>query len=127
MIDSVVDLVEEHVDLGGSQFSELILERWYFARISQRNGTCFFHLASRPDLSRIGFGVGWVGWKIFACLATSLSGCRATSEPNSLFHSCFNEIFAGGRGDMYTFSKKTSPVFSQQLLEYNKLEVSFQG
>ena len=23
MIDSVVDLVEEHVDLGGSQFSEL--------------------------------------------------------------------------------------------------------
>ena len=37
MIDSVVDLVEEHVDLGGSQFSESILERWYFARISQRN------------------------------------------------------------------------------------------
>ena len=37
MIDSVVDLFEEHVDLGGSQFSESILERWYFARISQRN------------------------------------------------------------------------------------------
>ena len=34
MIDSVVDLVEEHVDLGGSQFSELILERWYFALVS---------------------------------------------------------------------------------------------
>ena len=30
-------LVEEHVDLGGSQFSESILERWYFARVSQRN------------------------------------------------------------------------------------------
>ena len=27
MIDFVVDLVEEHVDLGGSQFSESILER----------------------------------------------------------------------------------------------------
>ena len=27
MIDSVVDLFEEHVDLGGSQFSESILER----------------------------------------------------------------------------------------------------
>ena len=27
MIDSVVDLVEEHVDLDGSQFSESILER----------------------------------------------------------------------------------------------------
>ena len=37
MVDSVVDLVEERVDLGGSQFSESILERWYFARASQRN------------------------------------------------------------------------------------------
>ena len=35
MIDSVIGLVEEHVDLGGSQFSESILERWYFARVSQ--------------------------------------------------------------------------------------------
>ena len=65
-------------------------------------------LSSRPDLSRIGVGVGSVGWKMFACPATSAagcratshSGCRATSEPNSLFHSCFNEIFGGGRGDM---------------------------
>ena len=37
MIDFVVDLVEEHVDLGGSQFSESILERWYFVRILQWN------------------------------------------------------------------------------------------
>ena len=37
MIDSVVDLVEEHVDLDGSQFSESIVERWYFARVSQQN------------------------------------------------------------------------------------------
>ena len=37
MIDSVVDPVEEHVDLGGSQFSESIVERWYFACVSQRN------------------------------------------------------------------------------------------
>ena len=37
MIDFVVSLVEEHVDLGGSQFSESIFERWYFARDSQRN------------------------------------------------------------------------------------------
>ena len=37
MVDSVVDLVEEHVDLGGSRFSESILERWYFARVSQWN------------------------------------------------------------------------------------------
>ena len=29
MIDSVVNLFEEHVELGGSQFSESILERWY--------------------------------------------------------------------------------------------------
>ena len=37
MIDSLVGLVEEHVDLGGCQFSESILERWYFARVSQWN------------------------------------------------------------------------------------------
>ena len=37
MIDFVVDIVEEHVDLDGSQFSESILERWYSARASQRN------------------------------------------------------------------------------------------
>ena len=37
MIDSVIDLVEEHVDLGGSQFSESTVERWFFARVSQRN------------------------------------------------------------------------------------------
>ena len=37
MIDSVVDLVEEHVDLDGSQFSEPIVERWYFARVSHQN------------------------------------------------------------------------------------------
>ena len=37
MIDSVVDLVEERVDLGGSQFSESILERWCSAHASQQN------------------------------------------------------------------------------------------
>ena len=31
MSDSVVDLVEEHVDLDGPKFSESIVERWYFA------------------------------------------------------------------------------------------------
>ena len=37
MIDSVVDLVEEHVDLGGFRFSESILERWHCAHVSQWN------------------------------------------------------------------------------------------
>ena len=31
MIDSVVDLVQERVDLGGSRFSESILERLHSA------------------------------------------------------------------------------------------------
>ena len=35
MFDFVVDLVEERVDLGGSQISESILERGYFARNSE--------------------------------------------------------------------------------------------
>ena len=76
--------------------------------------------SGRTDLSRIGFGVGWAGWKNFACRATSPSGCRATSsshcratfEPNSLVHSCFSEVFGGSRGDMHSFSFQTSPVFS---------------
>ena len=37
MLDFVVNLVEERVDLGGSQFSESILERWYSAHASQQN------------------------------------------------------------------------------------------
>ena len=37
MLDFVVDLVEERIDLGGSQFSESILERWYSAHASQQN------------------------------------------------------------------------------------------
>ena len=37
MIDSVVSLVEERVDLGGSQFSESILERLCSAHASQQN------------------------------------------------------------------------------------------
>ena len=37
MIDSVVDLVEEHVGSGGSRFSESILERWHSASASQWN------------------------------------------------------------------------------------------
>ena len=37
MLDFVVDLVEQRVDLGGSQFSESILERWYSAHASQQN------------------------------------------------------------------------------------------
>ena len=35
MIDSVVGLVEEHVDAGGSRSSESILERWRSAIASQ--------------------------------------------------------------------------------------------
>ena len=44
MIDSVVDLDEEHVDLDGSQFSESIVERWYFARVSRQNVVVHVHL-----------------------------------------------------------------------------------
>ena len=36
MIDLNVSLVQEHVDLGGSQFSESILERWHRVHASRR-------------------------------------------------------------------------------------------
>ena len=35
MVDSVVGLVEEYVDSGGSRFSESILERWRCATVSR--------------------------------------------------------------------------------------------
>ena len=35
MIDSIVGLVEEHVNAGGSRISESILERWHTAVSSQ--------------------------------------------------------------------------------------------
>ena len=66
MLDFVVDLVEERVDLGGSQFSESILERWYSAHASQQNvvalefgGPCpprlplFSHDSSCHDQQRV--------------------------------------------------------------------------
>ena len=61
-------------------------------------------------LSWSGFGFGWLDWELFACRPTSPSGCRATSEPKFFIHSCFKEIFGGGRGDAKTFSYMTSPV-----------------
>ena len=66
MIDFVVDLVEEYVDLDGSQFSESILDRWYSASTSQRNvvvlefgspcsprSALFAHDSNRHDQQRI--------------------------------------------------------------------------
>ena len=43
MVDFVVDLVEEHVDLGGSQFSESILERRDKARDSNHSVCITMH------------------------------------------------------------------------------------
>ena len=66
MLDFVVDLVEEHVDMGGSQSSESILERWYSAHASEQNAVAlefgspcsprsalFAHDLNRHDQSRI--------------------------------------------------------------------------
>ena len=59
-------------------------------------------------LSRLGLGIGGFDWKLLDSFPASARW--AWSEPNSLFHSFFKEIFGGGRGDMKTFSKMTSPV-----------------
>ena len=61
-------------------------------------------------LSWSGFGFGCLDWELLDCRATSPSGCRATSEPNSFIQSCFKEIFGRRRGDAYTFSYMTSPT-----------------
>ena len=65
-------------------------------------------ITGRPVRSRIGFRIGWFDRKFLDSGPTS--DCWACSEPYSLFHSWRKEIFGGGRGDMYTFSYKTSPV-----------------
>ena len=95
-------------------------------------------LSGCPDRSQIGFGIGWVSWENVACLETSPrdcrttfpSGCWSTVEPNGtspLVQSWRNEIFGGGRGDMYDFSFKTAPVSILTTLEYNELEVFLEG
>ena len=61
------------------------------------------HTTVLAVLSWFRFGFGWVGWEP--------SACRATSEPISLFQSCFKEIFGGGRDDAYTFSYMICPSF----------------
>ena len=61
-------------------------------------------------LSWSGFGIGWFDWKLLDCCTTCSSDRWAPPEPNSLFQSCFREIFGGSRGDAYTFSYMTSPV-----------------
>ena len=93
--------------------------------------------SGRPDLSRIGLGVGWAGWKNLVCRTTSPSGCRtvlpsgcrATFEQTSFVQSGRNEIFGGGRGDLsYTFFVLDfSSLQSNNFVEYNKLEVFFEG
>ena len=70
-----------------------------------------------PDLSRLGFGIGWFDWKLLDGCTTCPSGRWTSSQPSSLFRSCFNDLFGGGRGDMYAFSFKTSPVFNLTTFE----------
>ena len=66
ILDFVVDLVEERFDLGGSQFSEPILGRWYSAHASQQNvvalefgspcsprSALFAHDSNRHDQQRV--------------------------------------------------------------------------
>ena len=56
-------------------------------------------ISNRPDLSRIGFRVGWFDWKLpDSCPASARWPC---SEPESHFHSCFKR----DRCDMCTFRK----------------------
>ena len=81
---------------------------------------CILHInyvmCDIKDLSRIWFRIGWFDWKLLDSCPTS--DRWACSEPNSLFHSCFKEIFGGSRGDMYTFSYMTSPVSIQTIFGF---------
>ena len=101
---------------GLSVLSEDTVSSWKELTSISWERTFFFHLeqfschswTGLPVLSRFWFRISWFDWKLLDICPTS--GRWACSEPNSLFHSCFKEIFGGGRGDMYTFSYKTSPI-----------------
>ena len=76
-------------------------------------------LSGFPDRSQIGLGIGWVSWVLnFSRLSNNftnwlLFNCRTQLNfPLVQSWSCRNEILGGGRGDMYDFSHKTSPVFN---------------
>ena len=56
------------------------------------------HVINRPDLSRLGFGVGWVDWKRF------VEQLLLLVEPNSWVQSWRYEIIGRRRGDKYTLS-----------------------
>ena len=86
---------------------DLLRTRRFFFHLAHQSRHAWYQVA--PISHELDLGIGWFDWKFLdSCPA---SGRWACSEPNSLFHSCFKEIFGGGRGDMYTFSYKTSPVF----------------
>ena len=59
--------------------------------------------------SRLGFRICSFDWKLLDSCSTC--GRWTCSEPKSLFHSCFKEIFGESRGDTYTDSYMTYPVF----------------
>ena len=149
MIDSVVDLVEEQVDLGwfsifwinsrtlvlcacfttecGSpgirksmSASFTIIDPWLTSwsatdlsvflrstsssRFWELSDTLVMScmLSGRPDLSRIGFRVGWFDWKLLDSCPTS--GRWACSEPNSLFHFVFEwDLWRRSRSHVYFF------------------------
>ena len=54
-----------------------------------------------PVLSRLGLRIGWFDGNLLDSCQTS--DRWACSEPNSLFHSCFKEIFGGSLGDIVYF------------------------
>ena len=69
------------------------------------------------------FGFGWFNWELLDCWATSSSGCRATSAPNSFIQSCFKEILEEAE-ETHIFSRIWLLQFPpEQLSGYNKTRV----
>ena len=66
-------------------------------------------ISSRPDFSRIGFRVVESNGNLWIVVRLLVVEHVLNPIPSSNF--CFNEIFGGGRGDMYTFSYKNFSFF----------------
>ena len=76
--------------------------------ISWERDASFSWLMSRQTtrfsvLSWSGFGFGLLDWELFRLWHNSSLWLSSNLRTQFLVHSCVNEIFDGGRGDMYTF------------------------
>ena len=77
----------------------------------------------------MGFGIGWVGWKNFACRETSPRGCAVEQllNPILLSNRDVKRSLAKVEVTCMLSHARLLQFSNSQLLEYNRLEVFLEG